>query len=130
MIKNINCIRSLDEYYSFHHIEHSLLSKYVLNKLSKKISFKMDLKKASIHLKLKDSFAIIGFRRSKKSIFIEFFSTVHIEDMTIMKEYKSKNELIVNRVLIESISDINDKLIDFLYSSSQISLKNDVSNLA
>lgn len=120
MIKDVDSIEFIEEYFVFHHDKHSILTKYLLKKLAEKFLFKLDIKKASIHLKSTESFAVMGYRRSIKSIFIEFYSSVNVEDEIIVKANKAKNGFIINKVNIENIEDINEILIDYIYSSSLI----------
>lgn len=117
MIVTKDKIDKLPYLFHFHLHEHEVLSILLLNKMSKTMDFKLIFQKASIQLVNSEPFAVIGFRRSQKYIFLEFFNESKIENKRIIKTTKSKINLIINRVNIVTSDEIDTELLNWINDS-------------
>ncbi len=112
----------LEKHFIFHQKEHEILTLALLDKFSNAFEFKLKVQKASIQLLNPQPFAVLGFRRSEKHIFIEFYTQTEIKNNRIVKTLKSENNLIINRVEIFTENDIDEELINWMKESSRIKL--------
>ena len=85
-----------------------------------KLDFKLKIQKASIQLLNPEPFAVIGLRRSKKNIFLEFYNETEIDKNRIVKTIKGNNSFIINRVDIASECDIDTELIEYIIHSNEL----------
>ena len=92
----------------------------ILNQLEKEIEFKLKIQKASIQLCCLVPFAVIGFRRSKSFIFVEFYNSNKIDDQRIVKSITKLEKLIINRVNIFSPNEIDKQLLNWIKKSESV----------
>lgn len=122
MVAQQDQIDTLPTLFSFHRHEHQELAIYLLHTLAAKMAFKLKLQKASIQLLNDKPFAVLGFRRSRKHIFYEFYSATEINNARIIKTTRTKDGLLMNRVNIFTIYDVDDELINWTMTSNNMML--------
>lgn len=120
MILQKENINSLTNLYDFKEAEHRILSILLLERLAQSLDFKLKIQKSSIQLLNAKAFAVIGFRRNHKHIFIEFYSKAGINSNRIISTVKDKNEYIINRINILEDNDIDAELIEFITCSNKL----------
>ena len=120
MLITKNRVMELATLIEFHHEEHESLSISIIKKVGDKINFKLKIQKASIQFLNPEPFAVIGLRRSKKDVFLEFYNEIEIDNNRIIKTVKGNNSFIINRVNISSDSDIDTELIDYIVHSDKL----------
>lgn len=120
MIAQQDQIEDLPTLFSFHQTEHQLLAVHLLNELATAIDFKLKIQKASIQLVDNKPFAVLGFRRSQKHIFFEFYNAEEINNPRIIKTLLAKNGYFINRVEIFTANDVDDELINWTSASSEL----------
>lgn len=122
MIVSIDSIDNLGSLFNFHKVEHATLAHALLTALADKLDFKMKLQKATIHFMHRDSFGVIGFRRTQKGIFVEFYEKNQIiSDRIIKRLIGKKNNQSIARVIINDINDIDSELICWIIESFKLS---------
>ncbi|MCP4130853.1 MAG: hypothetical protein GY754_07710 [bacterium] len=114
MIAAKDKIDNISNLLHFHQHEHEALTVFLIKKLPQTMDFKLKIQKASIQLVNAEPFAVIGFRRSQKSIFLEFYNKSEIKHDRIIKTTASKNKLIINRVTIAAIDEIDAEIINWV----------------
>jgi len=106
--------------FDFHRPEHKSLSLELLSTLAKQIQFKLKLQKASIQLIDKAPFGVIGLRRSKANIFVEFYTEDESHSPRIIRRQSMPNQLTLNRVELSAPSDIDEELIHWIIASQRM----------
>lgn len=119
----LHSLKTYKESATYHREVHKTLTDLFLGKMSKKTDFKLKVQKASIQLVGKEPFSVIGYRRSKGSIFVEFYSHDGLEHPRISQTIIAKNGLPLHRILIEKESDINDELLVWITESERIAVR-------
>lgn len=109
-----------EQYFHFHHEEHRTLTASLIKNVSSKLSFQLKVQKASIQFIGKAPFAVIGYRRSKKSIFIEFYTAEELAHKRIIQTIDTKVGLPLHRVEINTLNDIDDGLINWICNSCEL----------
>ena len=90
----------------------------LLNQLEKELTFKLKIQKASIQLVCNVPFAIIGFRRSLDYIFVEFYNDIMIDNPRIVSTIAKSKQLIIHRLYVSSLDDIDIQLLTWIKSSN------------
>jgi len=111
-------IKDMKSYFTFHQPEHEVLTAYILDKLSEKIDFKLKIQKASIQLLNPEPFAVLGYRRKQKYIFLEFYNKIEVEDCRVVKTLEAENRLFLNRIHITDVGDFDDGFVDLVCESA------------
>jgi len=94
------------------------LSLRLLEKVSSIPDIRLKMQKASLHLlKGISTFAVIGLRRSKESIFCEFFVEEPIKHPRISKIVTEHKKWPIARIEISDFSEIDLELENFIYQS-------------
>lgn len=112
-------LSELPTLFGFHFKEHEILSLHFLKAIAKRLPFKLKLQKATIHLIASESFAVIGFRRSQKHIFIEFYGEADLVNERIVRTVQARNGRKLHRINVSKKSDIDSQLIEFVIHSSE-----------
>jgi hypothetical protein len=120
MIITKNRVMELPTLIEFHREEHKSLSISIIKKIGDRIDFKLKIQKASVQLLNPEPFAVIGLRRSKKDIFLEFYNEIEIDNNKIVKTLKGNNSFIINRVNITAERDIDTELIEYIVHSNEL----------
>lgn len=110
----------LPTFIEFHHEEHKSLSISIIKKIGDRIDFELKIQKASVQLLNPKPFAVIGLRRSKKDVFLEFYNEIEIDKNRIVKTLKGNNSFIINRVNITAKHDIDTELIEYIVHSNEL----------
>ena len=120
MIITKNRVMELPALIEFHREEHKSLSISIIKKIGDRIDFKLKIQKASVQLLNPEPFAVIGLRRSKKDVFLEFYNEIEIDNNRIVKTLKGNNSFIINRVNITAERDIDTELIEYIVHSNEL----------
>lgn len=120
MIITKNRVMELPTLIEFHHKEHKSLSISIIKKMGDRIDFKLKIQKTSIQLLNPEPFAVIGIRRSKNDVFLEFYNEIEIDKNRIVKTIKGNNSFIINRVNIVAENDIDTELIEYMVHSNEL----------
>lgn len=113
-------INTYKKSFVFHREEHEPLTTALLEEINKEIDLTLKVQKASIQLISQEPFAVLGYRRSKPSVFIEFYTLDQCDNARIVQTITAKNGLPLHRVIIENLDDINAELLNWVLSSAAI----------
>lgn len=89
-----------------------------LKQLEEIVKFRLIFQKASIKLCVNEPFAVIAFRRSLSYVFIEFYNSFEIDSSRIIKKIVKSQQLIIHRIAVYSLNDIDGELIIWIKNSS------------
>jgi len=105
--------------FDFHRSEHENLSLKLVSTLAEHISFQLKIQKASIQF-ISPPFGVIGLRRSKANIFLEFYAPQELQNTRIIRRTLMPNQLILHRVEVSSSDDLDEELIHWLKESQSL----------
>lgn len=113
-------IVDLPDSFHFHVAQHATLSMFLLNRMAEKLSFRLKLQKATIQLIDGAAFAILGFRRSQQSIFVEFFTEKEVSSLRVERTVIGRNGKLINRVYLHVETDVDSELLQWLMHSNKL----------
>lgn len=95
----------------------------LLSRLSLEVDFKLKIQKASIQLIHQLPFAVIGFRKSKDYLLVEFYDNAAIEDERIVKRTVCKESMIIKTIHVTFDAEIDDAIINWIRKSFELVIK-------
>lgn len=89
----------------------------LFDKLSLQFEFHLKIQKASIQLIHQHPFAVIGFRKSKDYLFVEFYHHSVINGLAIVKTKIAENSKIIHTIHLTPNAIINSNIINWIKDS-------------
>ena len=114
-------IDKLADLFEFHVAGHEALALTVLRKVAGRLDFRLKLQKASIQLidaaPSATPFAVLGFRRTKPFIFLEFYGAADLDDARIVQtiEYEGRP---LHRIHIATPDDVTEDVVAWVVDSA------------
>ncbi|WP_156888350.1 DUF5655 domain-containing protein [Spirochaeta cellobiosiphila] len=120
MLIELSDVYKMAEYIHFYQEQHQQLSLLLIERLSAHLDFKLKIQKATVHFVKDDSFAVIGLRRSKASIFVEFHVSKFIKNPRVEKTLTGRKGQLIHRVTVHNGEDIDETLLTWIKDSYRL----------